>query len=114
MIYIVGWLVVMLITALVANTKNRNPAAWALLAIPLGLIATIVVACSSKLNAELQQPLAGSRPNNRGLEALRQTEHTVLGSVSGKDCPQCAETVKGAARICRYCGHNFEPATGEA
>lgn len=25
-----------------------------------------------------------------------------------KDCPQCAETVKGAAKVCRFCGHQFE------
>lgn len=30
-----------------------------------------------------------------------------------KVCPQCAEAVKGAARVCRYCGHRFdgEPAS---
>lgn len=24
-----------------------------------------------------------------------------------KKCPQCAETVKGDARVCRFCGWNF-------
>lgn len=24
-----------------------------------------------------------------------------------KTCPECAESVKSAARICRFCGHNF-------
>jgi hypothetical protein len=28
-------------------------------------------------------------------------------SVSGKRCPQCAETVKTEAVVCRYCGHKF-------
>ncbi len=25
-----------------------------------------------------------------------------------KDCPRCAETVKRAAKVCRFCGHDFE------
>jgi hypothetical protein len=28
----------------------------------------------------------------------------------GKICPDCAETVKPAARVCRFCGYRFEPA----
>ncbi len=27
-----------------------------------------------------------------------------------KTCPKCAENVKAAATVCRFCGHNFEPA----
>lgn len=25
-----------------------------------------------------------------------------------KQCPRCAETVKDEAKVCRFCGHNFE------
>lgn len=25
-----------------------------------------------------------------------------------KTCPECAESVKAAARVCRFCGHRFE------
>ena len=30
--------------------------------------------------------------------------------IKEKTCPKCAEDVKKAAVICRFCGHNFEPA----
>jgi hypothetical protein len=26
----------------------------------------------------------------------------------GKKCPDCAETVRGDATVCRFCGHKFE------
>ena len=28
--------------------------------------------------------------------------------MASKDCPQCAETVKGGAQVCRFCGFKFE------
>lgn len=31
-------------------------------------------------------------------------------STDSKTCPDCAEHVKAAARICRFCGHRFEVA----
>lgn len=37
------------------------------------------------------------------LDAKQATEET-------KVCPDCAETVLAAARICKHCGHEFEPA----
>jgi hypothetical protein len=27
--------------------------------------------------------------------------------VNGKKCPQCAETIKQDAKICKHCGHKF-------
>jgi rRNA maturation endonuclease Nob1 len=32
--------------------------------------------------------------------ALRETRET-------KQCPACAESVKAAAKLCRFCGHQF-------
>jgi hypothetical protein len=37
---------------------------------------------------------------------------SVEPEVETRVCPRCAETVKAAALVCRYCGHEFEPAPG--
>lgn len=33
---------------------------------------------------------------------------TSVTSAAEKTCPMCAEQVKAAAQVCRYCGHTFE------
>ncbi len=36
---------------------------------------------------------------------------TAPPAAAEKTCPKCAETVKAAAAVCRFCGHQFEPAS---
>lgn len=31
-----------------------------------------------------------------------------------KTCPDCAETVRGAALVCKHCGHRFSATPGDA
>lgn len=41
-------------------------------------------------------------------EFRSETPLTNESTFDGKTCPQCAETVKAAAKICRFCGYKFE------
>jgi hypothetical protein len=38
---------------------------------------------------------------------LRSVSSARATSVEEKTCPKCAEQVKAAALVCRFCGHNF-------
>jgi len=40
--------------------------------------------------------------------AVPATPPSALPADDTKVCPRCAETVKAAALVCRYCGHEFE------
>jgi hypothetical protein len=48
-------------------------------------------------------------------EVAEVPEPVVPGSVPGtKACPRCAEDVKLAAQVCRFCGHEFGGASGQS
>lgn len=42
---------------------------------------------------------------------LRQSKPVAAGASEVKVCPKCAEQVKAAAIVCRYCGHDFDRAS---
>lgn len=42
-----------------------------------------------------------------GLVAMRERQKRIRAS--WKVCPDCAESVKVAANVCRYCGYRFRP-----
>ncbi|HEY8775164.1 MAG TPA: zinc ribbon domain-containing protein [Gaiellaceae bacterium] len=44
------------------------------------------------------------------LSARRTTKPPVADEAT-KACPECAETVKAAARVCKHRGYRFAPAT---
>jgi hypothetical protein len=41
------------------------------------------------------------------LKPTNQEQKSIFNQ-SEKQCPKCAEAVKQEAKICRFCGHNFE------
>ena len=59
-----------------------------------------------------------------GLELTRRRAPRAESAASGdgdptaegdtKTCPECAESVKAAARVCRYCGYRFDSETSTA
>lgn len=78
------WLVVAAIAAYVARLRGRSPADWALLTFFLTPLAFIVLLLLPDLKAEDER------------------------KAQEKVCPRCAERVQRLAKVCRYCGHEFE------
>ena len=75
--------------------------------------ATIAHARKSEMVKEAKQVLLDEGLNIRGItdndwDYTVRFEIEVPAAVEAtKTCPMCAETVKEAALVCRFCGHNF-------
>lgn len=85
---VVGWFIFALLPAIIAPSRGRSGFGWFLVSLlisPLfGLILVLALPSRAKVPADKDRQ---------------------YGRV--KDCPQCAETVKRAAKVCRFCGHKF-------
>ncbi|WP_333913499.1 hypothetical protein [Vibrio coralliirubri] len=77
------WVISITCTVLVSRTKGRNPYQWFFIAVlfgPLGLLGVLLIGADK--------------------ESLDQAD---IASGKKKKCPDCAETIKFEAKVCRYC-----------
>ena len=82
MFLIIVMIVAGILGGIIASGKGRSVAGWAIGSALLPLLLLILL-------------------------ALPRTESAPLPSDS-MTCPSCAETIKAAARVCRFCGHRFD------
>lgn len=102
-------LIIMLVGAILngwlASSRGRRALPWAILGAFFGLLSLLLLVLLPNLNAEASagERLAAAEHKLRLAEI--RAEQT---ADRGKSCPMCAETVKSAAKICKFCGHQFE------
>ncbi|MFT5705284.1 MAG: putative paraquat-inducible protein A [Shewanella sp.] len=91
------WIVFSIAVAVIAVSKNRSGFGWFLISFLVSpFIGIIGIACMSSLPKD---KLAQEFNSSRG-----QGENALY-----RDCPECAEEIKSAAKKCKHCGSKVVP-----
>jgi hypothetical protein len=88
---LVIWIIVAIVGAIVAGNKGRSAVGWFFLCLLLTPLAILVLLALPTLKLPEPQPV----------RVVAEPEDAT------KTCPQCAEVIKAAAKICRFCRHEF-------
>ena len=80
---VIGWIILGLIAAVIASNKGRSFAGWfcyGFLIAPVAIVHALVVKDRAVIRKEAQE------------------------AFDSKTCPRCAEKIRRAAKVCRFCG----------
>ncbi len=113
MMFVVVWIGFAVLTAIAASSRGRSGAGWFLLGLIFGVFALVAVLVMPRVSAVPVDPLAPIPGETRKRTELRlAAEAARAGAASEADdtmaCPRCAETIKKAAKICRFCQLDLE------
>lgn len=110
-IWLAAWAVA---CGMIADRRGRNAIGWGVLGFLFSFLALIVLLCLRNLREEdaMEARLRESERQRAQAEhekRLLEIERAKASQpkVAEKTCPQCAETVKFEAKICRFCNHQF-------
>lgn len=99
-----------ILCALIAGRRGRRRWLWFLLGFFLSPLMVIVVMLRRRVNQPV--PVYGDIPSSsddRSPYDLETSAGLPVNTLSDtRDCPRCAETIKRAALVCRFCGANLE------
>lgn len=110
------WLVFAVLVGIIASSKGRSGFGYFLLSIVLSpLIGFLFVVAMPKVDKD------ESEQKNDKVAKPAVTRNTVRSQPSAplstfkdtRSCPKCAEDIKKAATVCRFCGHELEAETSK-
>lgn len=99
-----------ILNGLLASARGRSVAGWALFGAFFPLISLLILVLLKNLKAEAENAAVAAAANADYMRRVEERRSVLEMQQSEKTCPRCAETVKKAALVCRFCGHEFAPA----
>lgn len=95
------WFSAIFVAQSIGKSKGKNNSwLWGLF---LSWVGVLIVALQSAPPTETPVMPAPIPVAPASLPGIGQEQATL------KKCPDCAESVQGAAKVCRFCGYRFEP-----
>lgn len=92
MSYVLFWLILCVVTAIIASSKNRSGVLWFFISLLFSpLIGIICVAC--------MPAIVTNDPKKQF-----KLDNTLVNMALYRECPECAEEIKYAAKKCKHCG----------
>lgn len=89
--FILGWLIFSAVAGIIASAKGRSGVGYFLISLVITPLVGLILAIALPR-------IDGDRP-----------EEPPLNSDDLRDCPECAEPIRRAARRCKHCGATVEP-----
>jgi hypothetical protein len=113
-----------LICCVIAGTRGRSVLGWWVLGLLFSVFALILLMCLPNLSGPSYAEQEIDRLRRQAAEAEEAKQEAIhlkrLAEINAAEgvhsntiaCPRCAETIKAAAKVCRYCGFEISDQAG--
>jgi uncharacterized paraquat-inducible protein A len=106
--YLLLWMAFGIVCAVIAPGRGRGSLAWFFIGLLTGVFGLVALVAMPNLTKNSALLLATGR-RTAPPQGRRTPSQATPAPIDTYPCPRCAETIKKAAKVCRFCNHEFPP-----